>query len=117
MQRYVCFFKQKKKNEKCSRVDSITFQSLRLFAKTLGVFAIKSKSCRYIVWEFDMFVRLKDYDMSASKEAMTFSYDVKLTYNFLRPIMQQGDQVEVLKPKTLCVQMRNHAQTLTSYND
>ena len=44
-----------------------------------------------------------------------FSYEVKLTYDFLQLIMQQGDQVEVLAPASLREQMRNMANTLISY--
>ena len=44
-----------------------------------------------------------------------FSYEVKLTYDFLQLIMKQGDQVEVLEPKSLRDDMRHLAQTLTSF--
>ena len=44
-----------------------------------------------------------------------FSYEVKLTYDFLQLIMKQGDQVEVLKPQSLRDDMRHLAQTLTSF--
>ena len=54
-------------------------------------------------------------EIGSDEESTTFSYDVKLTYDFLQLIMQQGDQVEVLEPKTLRNQMRNLAKTLTSY--
>ena len=54
-------------------------------------------------------------EISSDEESTTFSYDVKLTYDFLQLIMQQGDQVEVLEPKTLRDQMHNLARTLTSY--
>ena len=54
-------------------------------------------------------------EIESSDESTTFSYDVKLTYDFLQLIMQQGDQVEVLEPKTLRDKMRNLAKTLTSY--
>ena len=40
---------------------------------------------------------------------------LKLTYDFMQLIMQQGDQVEILEPKKLRDQMRNLAKTLTSY--
>ena len=54
-------------------------------------------------------------ELESDEESTTFSYDVKLTYDFLQLIMQQGDQVEVLEPKKLRDQMRNLAKTLTSY--
>ena len=54
-------------------------------------------------------------EVESNEESTTFSYDVKLTYDFLQLIMQQGDQVEVLEPKTLRDKMRNLAKTLTSY--
>ena len=44
-----------------------------------------------------------------------FSYEVKLTYDFLQLIMKQGDQVEVLEPKSLRNQMKELANILTSY--
>ena len=40
-------------------------------------------------------------EIGNNEESTTFSYDVKLTYDFLQLIMQQGDQVEVLEPKSL----------------
>jgi len=54
-------------------------------------------------------------ELESNEESATFSYDVKLTYDFLQLIMQQGDQVEVLEPKKLREQMRNLAKTLTLY--
>lgn len=54
-------------------------------------------------------------EVGSDEESTTFSYDVKLTYDFLQLIMQQGDQVEVLEPKKLRDEMRNLAQTLLSY--
>jgi len=54
-------------------------------------------------------------ELESNEESTTFSYDVKLTYDFMQLIMQQGDQVEVLEPKKLRDQMRNLAKTLTSY--
>ena len=54
-------------------------------------------------------------ELGSDEESTTFSYDVKLTYDFLQLIMQQGDQVEVLEPKKLRDQMRDLARTLTSY--
>ena len=54
-------------------------------------------------------------ELESDEESATFSYDVKLTYDFMQLIMQQGDQVEILEPKKLRDQMRNLAKTLTSY--
>lgn len=54
-------------------------------------------------------------EVESNEESTTFLYDVKLTYDFLQLIMQQGDQVEVLEPKKLRDQMRNLASTLTHY--
>ena len=54
-------------------------------------------------------------ELQRDEESTTFSYDVKLTYDFMQLIMQQGDQVEILEPKKLRDQMRNLAKTLTSY--
>ena len=54
-------------------------------------------------------------ELQSDEESTTFSYDVKLTYDFMQLIMQQGDQVEILEPKKLRDQMRNLAKTLTSY--
>lgn len=54
-------------------------------------------------------------EIGSNEESTTFSYDVKLTYDFLQLIMQQGDQVEVLEPKSLRDQMRNLVKTLASY--
>ena len=54
-------------------------------------------------------------EVESNEESTTFSYDVKLTYDFLQLIMQQGDQVEVLEPKKLRDQMRNLANRLTHY--
>lgn len=54
-------------------------------------------------------------ELESDDESTTFSYDVKLTYDFLQLIMQQGDQVEVLEPKKLRDQMRNLANTLSHY--
>lgn len=44
-----------------------------------------------------------------------FAYDVVITYDFVQLIMQQGEQVEVLEPKTLRDRMRRLAETLTTY--
>ena len=46
-------------------------------------------------------------EIESNDEYAVFSYDVKLTYDFLQLIMQQGDQVEVLEPLSLREQMRN----------
>lgn len=54
-------------------------------------------------------------EIESNDECAVFSYDVKLTYDFLQLIMQQGDQVEVLEPLSLREQMRNLAKTLTHY--
>ncbi len=54
-------------------------------------------------------------EIESNEESTTFSYDVKLTYDFLQLIMQQGDQIEVLEPRLLRDQMRNLAKTLTLY--
>ncbi len=54
-------------------------------------------------------------EISSDEGSTIFSYDVKLTYDFLQLIMQHGDQVEVLEPKNLRDQMCNLARTLTSY--
>lgn len=54
-------------------------------------------------------------ELESDEESTLFSYDVKLTYDFLQLIMQQGDQVEVLEPESLRTEMRNLAKTLTSY--
>jgi predicted DNA-binding transcriptional regulator YafY len=54
-------------------------------------------------------------EIESNDEYALFSYDVKLTYDFLQLIMQQGDQVEVLEPLSLREQMRNLAKTLTHY--
>ena len=54
-------------------------------------------------------------ELQSDEGSTTFSYDVKLTYDFMQLIMQQGDQVEILEPKKLRDQMRNLAKTLTSY--
>lgn len=54
-------------------------------------------------------------EIACDEESATFSYDVKLTYDFIQLIMQQGDQVEVLAPASLRDHMRNLAKTLTSY--
>lgn len=54
-------------------------------------------------------------ELESDEESTTFSYDVKLTYDFMQLIMQQGDQVEILEPKKLRKQMHNLAKTLTSY--
>ena len=54
-------------------------------------------------------------EIESNDEYSLFSYDVKLTYDFLQLIMQQGDQVEVLEPLSLREQMRNLARTLTHY--
>ena len=43
----------------------------------------------------------------------TFTYDVKLTYDFMQLIMRYGDQVEVLEPQSLRNDMRNLAKSLT----
>lgn len=54
-------------------------------------------------------------ELESNDESTIFSYDVKLTYDFLQLIMQQGDQVEVLAPKNLREQMRDLAKRLVSY--
>lgn len=54
-------------------------------------------------------------EVERNEESTTFSYDVKLTYDFLQLIMQQGDQVEVLEPKKLRDQMRNLVNALMNY--
>lgn len=54
-------------------------------------------------------------ELESDEESTLFSYDVKLTYDFLQLIMQQGDQVEVLELESLRTEMRNLAKTLTSY--
>jgi predicted DNA-binding transcriptional regulator YafY len=54
-------------------------------------------------------------ELGSDDESATFSYDVKLTYDFLQLIMQQGEQVEVLEPNRLRDQMHNLAKTLTHY--
>lgn len=54
-------------------------------------------------------------EIETCEEFATFSYHVRLTYDFVQLIMQQGDQVEVLEPKKLRDQIRNIANTLLSY--
>lgn len=54
-------------------------------------------------------------ELESDDEAITFSYKVKLTYDFVRLIMQQGEQVEVLEPNPLREKMRRLAATLTTY--
>ena len=54
-------------------------------------------------------------EIETCEESATFSYHVRLTYDFVQLIMQQGDQVEVLEPKKLRDQIRNIANTLLSY--
>ena len=54
-------------------------------------------------------------ELESKDKSTTFSYDVKITYDFIQQIMQQGDQVEVLEPSSLREHMRNLAKTLTSY--
>lgn len=54
-------------------------------------------------------------EIETSEEFATFSYHVRLTYDFVQLIMQQGDQIEVLEPKKLRDQIRNIANTLLSY--
>lgn len=54
-------------------------------------------------------------ELESDDEATTFSYEVKVTYDFVRLIMQEGDQVEVLEPTSLREQMQRLAETLMSY--
>lgn len=54
-------------------------------------------------------------EVESDEESTTFAYEVKLTYDFIQLIMQQGDQVEVLAPQRLRNEMRNLANTLISY--
>ena len=54
-------------------------------------------------------------ELESDEESTLFAYDVKLTYDFMQLIMQQGDQVEVLEPESLRTEMKNLARTLTSY--
>ena len=54
-------------------------------------------------------------EIETCEESATFSYHVRLTYDFVQLIMQQGDQIEVLEPKKLRDQIRNIANTLLSY--
>ena len=54
-------------------------------------------------------------EIETCEESATFSYHVRLTYDFVQLIMQQGDQIEVLEPKKLRDQIRNMANTLLSY--
>ena len=54
-------------------------------------------------------------ELESDEESTLFAYDVKLTYDFMQLIMQQGDQVEVLEPESLRTEMKNLAKTLTSY--
>lgn len=54
-------------------------------------------------------------ELERDDESAIFQYHVKITYNFLQLIMQQGDQVEVLEPASLREQMRRFADTLTTY--
>lgn len=54
-------------------------------------------------------------EIETCEESVTFSYHVRLTYDFVQLIMQQGDQIEVLEPKKLRDQIRNMANTLLSY--
>lgn len=54
-------------------------------------------------------------ELERDGESATFQYHVKITYNFLQLIMQQGDQVEVLEPASLREQMRRLAETLITY--
>lgn len=54
-------------------------------------------------------------ELESDDEATTFSYEVKVTYDFVRLIMQEGDQVEVLEPTSLREQMQRLAETLTTY--
>lgn len=54
-------------------------------------------------------------EIASDDTSTLFSYDVKLTYDFMQQIMQQGAQVEVIAPKELRDKMRDLAQTLSSY--
>lgn len=54
-------------------------------------------------------------EIETCEESATFSYHVRLTYDFVQLVMQQGDQIEVLEPKKLRDQIRNMANTLLSY--
>lgn len=54
-------------------------------------------------------------EIETCEESATFSYHVRLTYDFVQLVMQQGDQIEVLEPKKLRDQLRNMAKTLLSY--
>lgn len=54
-------------------------------------------------------------ELESDDEATTFSYEVKVTYDFVRLIMQEGDQVEVIEPASLREQMKRLAETLMSY--
>ncbi len=54
-------------------------------------------------------------ELESNEESTTFSYEVKLTYDFLQLILRQGSQVKVLEQKLLHYQMRNLAKTLTLY--
>lgn len=54
-------------------------------------------------------------ELECNGESAIFQYHVKITYNFLQLIMQQGDQVEVLEPASLREQMRRLVETLTAY--
>lgn len=56
-------------------------------------------------------------ELECDDESAIFQYQVKITYNFLQLIMQQGDQVEVLEPASLREQMRRLAKTLITYYD
>lgn len=54
-------------------------------------------------------------EIGYDSKGILFSYEVKITYDFLQLIMQQGEQVEVLEPESLRQQMRQFAETLISY--
>lgn len=54
-------------------------------------------------------------EMYSCEDYALFAYDVKITYDFLQLIMQQGDQVEVLEPASLRKTMRHFAKTLIAY--
>lgn len=71
-------------------------------------------------WNFPDYLRTlplhpSQKELSSDDESTLFSYDVRPTFDFYQMLLAQGDQIEVVKPKSVRKQMLNFAINLLSY--
>ena len=99
------------------------FSAKEYFAGCTGIIASKEPAVPVLLkayWKAPDYLRTlplheSQREVASGEGYAIFSYQVKLTYDFLQLIMAQGDQVEVLEPETLRNHMKELAKTLTSF--